>query len=192
MPVQAAVISLVVGGAVALTLIAIRYLFTSRIARRLAVAVATLLTILFGVSTAAFAQTESTYGHTYVSSQDCPYINTHIDNSAANPYLYTYGSIDWFDYFDGVDCGDTSYQAAGGLLAIQQQLEFWNGSGWVICNTNAPWVYNSGPQSHSTVTGFGWSSPPCGAGYYADTAASYFNNGGWAGAWVVTNYLYVG
>jgi hypothetical protein len=84
------------------------------------------------------------------------------------------GTTDWFN---GNTCGDNTYVAPTGRIALKQNLMIWTDfGGWGICNTNAPFVYNPAP-SHDVWTGFGWAAPPCGNGFYRSWSQAWSWNG---------------
>lgn len=145
---------------------------------------------LFGAPQAALADSKTVGGWTYQSNLDCPHIRGTISNNA-RPRMDSTASIDWFTQPLQVpsNCSDQWYKALPGYLTVRQDLAKWNGSQWTWCNFG-PFVYNQ-THSHNVSTGFGWQSPPCGAGYYYAAPGSWFYNGGWHGGMTFTQYIHV-
>jgi hypothetical protein len=141
---------------------------------------------ILGAPQAALAASATIQGHTYYSSVDCPYVNGTISNNA-RPRMDTAASIDWT--YKNQDCFDHGKQVLPGYLSARQDLAFWNGSAWIWCNIG-PFVYNT-TSAHTVFTGFGWTSPPCGVGYYYEEPGAFDYNGGWHGGFTFTNYIWV-
>jgi hypothetical protein len=128
-----------------------------------ALVVALALGFLIGSPGVAFAKTTATPGYSYISaSADCAWTEAWLSDQGGNPSLQSVGTMDWFN---GSTCGDNAHVAGAQDIGLMQNLMLWTGSDWAICNTNAPFVTNPS-ASHDVWTGFGWSSPPCGAGFY--------------------------
>jgi hypothetical protein len=140
---------------------------TGRRMMRPLVGIAVALGILLGSPGVAVAKTTSTPGYTYISWRDCAWTQAWLSDQGARPGLWSVGTMDWTD--GASPCGNNTYQAPAGNIALMQNLMFWAGSQvparWMICETRAPWVVNP-VQSHQVTTGFGWASPPCGPNFY--------------------------
>lgn len=151
--------------------------------------ITTCVVLMGSFAAPASATSYTVRGHTYVSNLDCPYIIASIDNNNGDqPRLSTYASLDWYSSIFG-QCGNTSYEALPGHIAVAEDVGWNSGSGWVTCNAGA-WYYNN-TTSHSVQTGFTWRAAPCGPGYYENYAASYDLNGTWNGSWTWTNDIYL-
>lgn len=147
--------------------------------------------ILVGAPQAALADSKTVGGYVYQSSVDCAWIRGTIDNNA-RPRMDSQASVDWVKndpFGTPTNCLDTGKRLLPGNIAVRQDLAYWNGSAWIWCN-QGPFVYNQ-TESHSSSTGFGWGSPPCGAGYYYNSPGSWVNNGGWHGGFTFTDYIWV-
>lgn len=187
---HALLVALISGGAAAIVLFGLVLLTRQSVVwKSLVTGVATSGILIASFAAPASAISYTVRGHTYVSGYDCPYIIASINNNgSAQPQLSTYGSLDWYSSFGG-DCGNTSYQALPGHIAVAEDLGWNHGTGWVTCNAG-PWVYNN-TTSHSVQTGFTWTRAACGPGYYENYAASYDLNGTWNGSWTWTNDIYL-
>lgn len=148
--------------------------------------------VLVGAPQAALADSKTVGGYVYQSdTMDCAWIRGTISNSA-RPRMDSVASADWgrSDGMGGIaPCANKSKTLLPGNIAVRQDLAYWNGSAWLWCN-NGPFVYNQ-TTSHSSSTGFGWSSPPCGMGYYYNSPGAWTNNGGWHGGFTFTGYIWV-
>lgn len=143
--------------------------------RRVLIGLAVILGFVVGSPGIAVAKTTATPGYSFISGNaDCGWTEAWLTDQGASPGLQSVGTT---DYFNGSTCGDNTFVPQVFRMALKENLMRWDGTGWVLCQTNAPFIYNNG-QSHDVWTGFNWGAPPCGHAYYRS----------WSQVWTQTNF----
>jgi hypothetical protein len=142
------------------------------------------------------------YGYVAQHPTDCEYINQQISQGGSNlgnPWISTYASVD-----GGSGCSNHSFTAAPGALSTRQDLYYWTGSEYDLCNNgpriaNGPVAYGAGGYyTHSLSTSYGFKVggyPPCmNDTWFVPLSYNYFNTypgGPWDGGTVMNAQLYV-
>jgi hypothetical protein len=141
-------------------------------------------------------------GYVAIQATDCEYVQQQISqggSNAGNPWIATYASVD-----GGSGCSNHSFQAAPGALSTRQDLYFWTGSVYAVCNpgpriSNGPVAYGAGGYyTHSLSTSYGFDVggyPPCHDDtWFVPLSYNYYNTypgGPWDGGTVMQAQLYV-
>jgi hypothetical protein len=117
----------------------------------------------------SYEQTMNAY--TYADQQfGCVHLVAKVSSVSGEPFMETHATK---ELSGNGECVAADPNAKAGYVQVRQNLLYcgWNCTSFTMCNTG-PVVYNTAP-SHAD-TGFRWTDPPCGDGYYTESSGAWY------------------